>query len=378
MKKLVCSALALSLTSAAGYASDDDWSTLDEEVEALTSSLSVQGGGPTLFGRVRILYTFNGDIPGVAPPALPGTLNDTGGFTVPDARLGVKGAVGDYEYFVQVNLSALNQGLQPTIPALLDAYVDLPVGGSVNSRIGLFKSPVLRSALIDSGTMLFVDRTIPASAWAVPGSVNTTTVRDAGAELFGEFDKLGWWLAVQNGSDGTGDDLMFSLRGGFDFLGDGIGDGHVNGAYEGPESPSGSAYVAYFDDGNTTDGSGFALEAYLATNVYSAGFDLVAYDGTVIPASGGFNGGVLTGGAFTPDSTPWSVQGSWAITPDVWEVGARYGQADDVLDTQKIDLSVNRYLQGHDLKWTLQYSNIGQDTGGVDQDMIMIQLQAGF
>ena len=44
MKKLVTSAIALSLTSAVGFANgsgEDDWSVLDREVEALTTSKEV-------------------------------------------------------------------------------------------------------------------------------------------------------------------------------------------------------------------------------------------------------------------------------------------------------------------------------------------------
>jgi hypothetical protein len=55
MKKLTCSAIALTMTCAAGFASDGEWSALDQEVGALASTLSLDGG-PTVSGLLQTQY----------------------------------------------------------------------------------------------------------------------------------------------------------------------------------------------------------------------------------------------------------------------------------------------------------------------------------
>jgi glycerol-3-phosphate acyltransferase PlsX len=49
----------------------------------------------------------------------------------------------------------------------------------------------------------------------------------------GDFDALSWWLAIQDGSDGDGDDYFFAGRVAFDFLGDGVGNVEGAGIVEG-------------------------------------------------------------------------------------------------------------------------------------------------
>ena len=62
MKKLVYSAFALSLTTLAGQASESEWSQLDKEVEALSMSLTQDGDGPQLSGRINTIYANSSDI----------------------------------------------------------------------------------------------------------------------------------------------------------------------------------------------------------------------------------------------------------------------------------------------------------------------------
>jgi hypothetical protein len=351
MKKLVCSAIALSLTSATGLASDDGWSSLDEQVEALTSSLSsAQGGGPEISGRVRIIYENSGDIQ-VAP-----TGNDLGGFAIEDARVKLTGSRGDYSYTVQTDLADNGGG-----SALLDAFTDFPVGGTVNARVGQFKPGVLRSGLVSSGKLFFVDRTANGGGWGT---------RRQGFMLSGDFDQIGWWLTIQDGSDGDGDELFAALRVAFDFLGEGIDDSANEGSYGGTEDPTGTVAIAFFDDGELSDGDGTAVEAYVATNTYSFGFDLVDYGKDGYTAA-------IEGGSGLGDSTPFSAFGTYMFSPQTWEGGLRYSDFDNDEDTTKIDVAVNRYLDGHNLKWTLQYSMV-DNKDLPDVDIIALQLQVGF
>ena len=60
MNKLVFGALALTLTSTAGFASDNEWLSLDQEIDALASSLTVQGGAG-ISGWIGAGYLQNSD-----------------------------------------------------------------------------------------------------------------------------------------------------------------------------------------------------------------------------------------------------------------------------------------------------------------------------
>ena len=92
MKTLVISAAALSLTSLTAFASESDWSSLDQEVELLNASTAVQdGNGPTLSGYVTALWQNSSDFQTGIPA------DDTSGFTVPNARLYVTGSNAGWE-----------------------------------------------------------------------------------------------------------------------------------------------------------------------------------------------------------------------------------------------------------------------------------------
>lgn len=352
MKKLVYSALALSATSAYGLASEDGWSSLDQDIEALTSSLSIDNGDPTLSGRIRAFYVNSGDVTGGFDSN--GDPNDLGDFNVTDARVKIDGARGDYTYRLQVDFA--------DEPELLDAYADFPIGGQVKGRFGQFKSPLSRSAYVSSGKLVFIDRNPIADLFVA---------RTEGFQLSGEFDALDWYIAIQDGGDGAGDDYFIVGKVAFDVLGN--GKDFVDGAYGGTDEPSATVAVGFYDDGATEDGDGMILEFHGGTNVYAFGADLLDIGDGLYAGNG--NPTFLEA-----DSTPFSVYGSYMFQPETWEVALRYNDFDSTDDDNKIDVSVNNYLQGHghDLKWTLQYSTSDSDDSDKEIDLIAIQLQVAF
>lgn len=341
MKKLVYSALALSVTTAGALASDD-WSDLDEEIAMLTASTALDTEGPDIDGRIRTLYAAVSDA-------------DVGDFDLVEARLQATGSRGDYSYKLQVDFA--NE------PEILDAYIDFPLGGQVNGRFGQFKSGFSRSGLISSGNLFFVSRNVIGALWAG---------RSEGIQVFGEFDQLGWWVTVQDGIDTVGDEYLITARVSFDLLGEGAT--NSEGAYGGTQEPSATAAIAFFDDGGGTDNDGILLEFYGGTNVYSFGLDVldVGDGGVPVPLTGA--------GAFVfGDSTPFSVMGTYMLQPDTWEVGLRFEDLDDMADSSLITVGVNNYLDGHDLKWSFNYVLVDSDDAAVDDlDALLLQLQLGF
>lgn len=357
MKKLVFSALALSATSATGLASESDWSSLDQQIEALTTSLAVQGnGGPSISGRIRTYYVNSGDVVGGLDSD--GEENDLGAFAVADARMALTGSTGDYDYKLQVDFA--------DEPELLDGYVTFPIGGQVKGRMGQFKANLSRSALVSSGKLVFIDRNVVG---------NLFSMRDAGFLLSGEFDALDWGITIQNGGDGGGDEYFIVGKVSFDVLGD--GKDLVEGSYGGTDEPAGTVGVAFYDDGATEDGDGTLFEAAFGTNVYSFGLDFVDI-GDGLYTGNGSPFVALGAGALQADSTPFSIFGTYMLQPDAWEVALRYQDLDNDNDEDKIDISISNYIDGHNLKWQLQYATTSSDDEDNEVDSIWLGLQAGF
>ncbi|MEC7231935.1 MAG: porin, partial [Planctomycetota bacterium] len=224
MKKFVFSAAALTLTGTA--VANDDWAQLDQDIQALSASVAgLEDGGMQIGGRIRTLYQTSGDVQVGA--------NDLGGFSVRNARLYASGTTaGDIGYRVEVDFG---NGAGTAEVGLLDAYLDIPVGGEISARVGQFRAHVSRESLIDSGNLFFVERSAIG---------NQFSGRSQGFALSGDMGGFDIALTVQNGQDGTTDDLFYALRGSIDMMGGGTD--LVEGAYGAGEEMEASAAVSYF------------------------------------------------------------------------------------------------------------------------------------
>jgi len=363
MKKIVFSALALSLVAGSGMASEDEWTELDEAVEAMAAALAQgEDGAPSIWGYIRVNYMASPDVEAsvVDPSASTG---DYGGFAIPEARIAVVGNVNDYAYKVQYDFSQ---------ELIKDAYVRFPIGSTVYGQVGNYKSPFLRSGLVSPKNQFFLDSTANGAAWG-------DLTHQVGAKLGGDFSLVHWDLSLQNGDDELANDYLFTGRLGIDLLGEGISDSGVEGAYGGSEGPSMTASVSYFDDGSVSDGSGFGVDAYLGSNVYWFGAEAVDLN-----EGGGdlfryTDGPFLTGTSqIQDDSTPWSLMGTWMMVPDLWEIGVRYQDLDNSGNETSIELGVNRYLSGHNLKWGIYGKSTDADVAADEYDLFGVQLVAGF
>ena len=366
MKKLVFSACALTLTSGIAAANETDWSQLDQDVQALSASLQgLEGTGLVIGGRIRAAYENSGDI------AVNAT-EDLGGFGLYNARLFATGTTANnvgyrFEYdFAGGN--TFGSGSSSGSGVLLDAYLDIPVGADISIRAGQFRGFVLNEAQIDSGNLFFMDRSVNASAFAGRGN---------GLAIAGDFDAFNWGVTLQNGSSGinpdsVGDDLFYAIRGGIALLGEGTQ--AMEGAFGASDEMEASAGVAYFNNDSFDDGDGFAIEATLASsqfsaqaNLLSAPDDVGALAGTTDFAERGLGLGALLIG----DGTPWSLQGTFMLTEassdyGAWEIGLRYQDLDDNANTDAIDIGANYYVDGHNMKYILNWTSISSDIGDVD------------
>lgn len=345
MKLLSIGAAALTL-SGISVASETDYSSFDKDIEALVSG-QVAAAGPHIAGYLQVLYQNSGDI-------MVGG-NDLGGFDIPRARVSFTGEHGEYGYKVQVDAAR-------STDILLDAYIDIPVS-NVSARAGMFKAGISRGGQLSSSKLFFINRSQIADLF---------DNRDTGVMLSGDFDQLGWMLTLHNGGDMQGDELRVSGRIEFDVMGNGIG--NVEGAFGGPDEMTGTVALALYDDGSVNDGTGTLVEAHMATGEFSFGAEILDSD------AGGVAGapGTPSAAAFTGDGTAFSVYGTYMLTPDQWELGIRFQDFDDAADTTQIDVGVNRYIDGHGLKYSFGYTTTSSDTAAFEVDILQAMLQLSF
>jgi len=363
MKTLIYSAAALSLTSFA-LANDSDWSAYDLEAEALASSLQDDNGGVGITGFIDTYFNHSGDpipTPGGAPAAAPPA--DTQGFTVPNARVRMTGSNAGYGYDIEYDFVGAR---------LLDANVSFMIG-DINATMGAFRAPLSASGLRDTEDVFFVNRSIVG---------NATSARQAGVMLNGSFDeKINWAVAVQNGVDGTADEHQISARGTFDFMGAGHGAEATEGSYGGNDDMNGTVGLSFGDDGGVMGaglgGGFFGIDATVSTGQYWVSLEIADFDagyaGTGSEAAGA---NAITGAA---DQSPMVLAGGWMLTPDEWELGLRYTDWDNgAADTTSIDIAANHYNSGHDVKWTIQLSQLDSNPGGLDGSAISAGVTVSF
>ena len=343
MRKLVYSAVALTLVSVPGFANENEWSSLDQEINNLSTSLSAQNtAGPKIGGYIRTSFRFSDDTDALfgGPP----NDEDEMGFKLDKVRLEVSGDLSqDYSYKISFELSSGTASLR-------DAYVSWKLAESVKGTMGRFKKPFLRSAQGPDKNLLFQERTALGQFF---------DVREEGLMFSGNFDTIEWWLAGQNGIDGKNDDFNFTAKLAANLMG--AGASKVEGAYGAGEETNLMVGVAYGDEGELEDGAVIAVEAYLTSGPFYIGAEMVDFDeGTSgsYPSKTGDDLHYGSNNSFVSDdpadTTPWDITASYMFT-DMYEAALRYEDSDhDTAETTAWTLGINRYVQGHDIKWTLQ------------------------
>lgn len=355
MNKFVFGALAVTTASGLGLANNgEDWMSLDREIESLTSGMA-QGSGFSLDGWVKSSYANSSDV-AIAP-----TGNDLGGFSMDSIRLNMNGSLGDFDVHVALEGSSdVGFGIfggvgGASTVGVIDAYASFAITDSVAVQVGYFRPPFLNDSLRDENEFLFIDRTVSGDAWAF---------RDHGVAFSFAFDQFNAWLGLQNGSDAQGDELAFMGRVEFNAMGSGMSG--TEGAYgSGSDENSLNLGVGYYDDGEVDDATAISFDVDYAHGPLYAAASLVDYDDGIV-------------GALTPagldSETPWDVTVSYMFAPDEWEVAARWEDFDDSNDSSALSLGVNYYVEGHDMKWQLNFSTIDSDSGAIEADVIAVAM----
>jgi hypothetical protein len=383
MKKLVYSALALTLVSVPGIASENEWSSLDQELNNLSSSLSAPTTGPKIGGWVISSFRYDkrqaqpsGTVPanGSAPGLDPIAPHYQSGFQIDTVRIEISGDAGN-DYGYKVSFDFASQATSSlTAAALKDAYATFKIGDSVTGKVGNFKQPFLRSGLLGDNRLLFLERT---------GLGKIFAVRELGLGFNGAFDTVSWWASFQNGGDAQGYRGLMTGRVAANLMGNGVGNNE--GAYGGGDDTNLTIAGAIAYDNSVPDGLLISGSVDITHGPFSLGGEVVSFDkGTNTGATSSFPTGTtgstldpIIGASSAADSVPWDITGSFMFT-DQYEVGARYQDADDPNNTTSYGFVINRYVQGHDIKWQAEYNHIKTDSAFKDRDQFGVGLAVSF
>ena len=232
------------------------WSNLDEEVHALSASAQT-GSGPRLSGFIRANYATSTD----NMPGGPGT--DYGGFVLDTVRVEIEGNREQVAYELAI------EGFSGTF-VLLDANVSVRVTDDIRATVGQFRTPFLRTGLLDADRLLFILRTrngFYASA---------RNMRKQGVMLSGSYEDFDAYVSAQNGVDGLADNLLTTFRVVWNAMGGGTP--MHEGAYGSGEGTRLSFGAAASDDESGSEGGSMAIEASAQHGPFSLQVETVSYD----------------------------------------------------------------------------------------------------
>jgi len=330
MNKLTCSAIALSMTCATGFASDGEWSALDQEVGALASTLSMDGGA-SISGLLQTAYTSDSD-------------NDTGGWGTSNARLAVDGSHGDYGYHVENDFA--DEGLR-------GAYATWAMTDSVSAQMGRFQASVCNDADLDEGSMKHFSHSAVGGAF---------TGFSGGLGLSGAMSDIAWSLSIMNGgNDNTNDELCTALRVSMDLMDGGEGGMSV------------SANVALVDDGEADDDDATVIEISAGNGTWGLGVETCDTGVGFSNSLAGTDTGLM---ALAGDASPMVISASYNVNAN-WEIALRITDYDDAGGSESTEITSNNYLDGHGLKWQIGMQETDNDAGA-DTSNMMIGLTVAF
>ncbi len=354
MNKFVFTALATSLVGATSFASDTEWPELDSELAALNNApLTQEAGGPYVNGWLIGALDYNSD-------SETNNANDAQGFAIHGARINLSGSVGsNYGYVIGMDFTDAGEqygAISGTVgyAGITDAYGTFAIGEQVNGKIGVFRMPFLRSGLVDRNKTIFIDRSYLGGQYSA---------RDAGISLSGSFSRFNWDFAVMNGFDSAGEGWAYGGRFDFDVIGT---SSNVEGGYNSAEGTNLNLGIAIQDDTSDQTLGGASRKAFQ-----------MGIDATL--TSGGFSlfGEMVDKDTDIGNNTPWSVGAAFLFGGD-FEVAARWDNWDDVANTDRYTVGLNRYISGHDAKWQLQYSGGSSDTVANEDSIISLGIALGF
>ena len=86
------------------------------------------------------------------------------------------------------------------------------------------------------------------------------------------------------------------------------------------------------------------------------------------------------GGGADVDDSGYTVQAGLFVVPNIWEIVARISEVDfdTKADMKETSVGVNFYVDKHNGKWQLDFSQLDSDSAGKDSKRARLQYQAAF
>jgi len=343
----------LLLVAPLSASSNDKWLLLEAELESLAqapvSAEGVQNETFEVSGWVRANYANSQNIPA------PMSTEDLGGFNMDDVRVQFAGALGNTQMVLSVD------GFSGAT-VLYDAYVIQPLHDNISVTAGQFRVPFLRTALVNSNHLLFIART-RSGVFYFPRNTATRGVMfeaTSGPVLI--------QLAVQNGADILGDDMLLTARVTADIVGQGAG--MVEGAYGADDELGVTIGIAISEDqaAPTDEGVAIAAEAAAVWGPFSVQAEAVDYEDDYDIAVLGGRGG----------TTPYSVTASWMPVKDSLEFAARVDEFDDTLNRTQTTFGLNHYREGGHVKLQVNFRHLESAGLGGDENLVAVGATLGF
>ena len=335
---------------------ESEWAELDRELESFALTKTESPQGPTIWGYLRTNIAHRHF-------STQSAVDQNSTFwNIDNLRLNATGYVGQ-SFFYRVTSEAQSGKM-----TLEDAWVKASVGDHVGFTVGRFRTPFLRSGLIEAKDLLFITRTRNGVYWSR---------RTDGAMLSGDHGRLHWSGAVQNGADGMAERMQTSLYATVDILGE--APLLWEGAWHNQDKTRFNLGAGLTNDdaaGASGNGTAYSVEGYLVHHRFSLQAEWMHYESAYsIPNPMEQRGG----------TSPWSVTGSFMLVPDKYELALRFDEFDDNSDPlnrsrQTTTFGLNRYIVGHDLKWQLNYAHARKSGSqdGPHENIIALGLTLAF
>lgn len=344
------------------------WLALDQELDALATAVRPADAGPTLSGWIQTRFAWSNDVDASGAPGN----QDLSGFQLDAARLALSWMASpdvSGTLSIEAGDSAISDASAPGV-GLLDAYASVKLAEHSGISIGRLSQTVLWSSGIRENRRVFLDRSFLGE---------TLDGRDIGFEVSGSFDRWNAWAAVQNGSDLTGDGYGLSARVSYKVLGTELPS--CEGCCAPVDGRRLTIGAAWFDDTGLDDGTAIAADAFFATERWSASAEWVDFgdDLRPVPLVNATTGAIVPsvagpGGA----QSAWNATVGCVLTPNAWEVAARWQDLDDQANTTIASAGVVHYAGGPDTRWIAQLEHADSDDGTLEHDAFALGLLVGF
>jgi hypothetical protein len=327
------------------------WPEGDEELrrQAAEIASSLQSGwNLDLHGFLRTSFFASGDV-----DIYPGS--DAAGVSLDSVRLWVDSELEDWHLRLGVRgetgsgRTFFGVASDPSLVRQIDATLSREIADEIWVTVGRFRPPFISSGMRDEDELLFYDRTFIGTDW---------DFYRGGAMVHGRYGQLRGWLSAQNGTDGFGEGVAWTLRGMWDVLGEGSGYDR-EGAYGAAEELGLSVGGALYYDTETDNASAQAIEVRLTAGEVSLG-------GEVVDKGDGLG-----------DLYSWAAMASWLFADDL-ELGLCVEDFDRDDGTDLARLSLTWYAIGEHVKVQAVLADADSNAPLAEAELVLLGLTAAF